>query len=65
MTGIDQHPYGQRIEVKHACPDCPTPLAGGVARLPNVFCPTCHGDGLVTTDQLDLWQQRALTRVTD
>jgi hypothetical protein len=59
VTGIAQHPHGQRFEVKHACPDCPTPLAGGIQLLPNVFCPTCRGSGLITTEQLDQWQQRA------
>lgn len=57
MTGIAQHPYGERIEVKHACPDCPTPLAGGIARVPDPLCRWCRGIGLVTTEDLDRWQQ--------
>jgi hypothetical protein len=58
MADIDQHPRGVRFDVKHACPECPTPFAGGIHLLPKVFCQTCHGDGLITTEQLAQWQRR-------
>ena len=55
MTEIDQHPRGERFDVKHACPDCPTPL-GALYQPPNSFCGWCAGTGLVTTEALGRWQ---------
>lgn len=45
------------MDVTHACPDCPSPLAGGIAIAPNPFCRWCHGTGQLTTDELDRWQR--------
>lgn len=59
MTGIDQHQRGARIEVNHACPDCPTPLAAlgpGLVLPPNPSCRHCRGTGLLTTAELAAWQ---------
>ena len=61
MSDIAQHPLGERFEVKHACPDCPTPLAAVVLQ-PNPFCRWCYGTGLITTAQLAAWQADANTR---
>ena len=56
MTDMDQHVRGERFDVKHACPDCPTPLAT-LWQQPNPLCRWCHGTGLLTTQQLARWQQ--------
>lgn len=58
MSEIDQHAKGERFDVKHACPDCPTPLAALVLQ-PNPFCRWCQGTGLVTTEMLATWQRSA------
>lgn len=58
VSDTDRHPYGERIEVKHACPNCPSPLIGGVARFPNPFCPHCYGTGLVDEAELDRWTRK-------
>jgi len=55
MTDSDQHPLGERFDVKHACPDCPTPL-GPLYRPPNPFCRWCRGTGLLTNAELARWQ---------
>ena len=54
---LAMHPGGVRQEVTHACPDCPSPLAGGVARMPDPLCRWCRGTGLVFTDELAAWQR--------
>jgi len=46
---------GERFDVKHACPDCPTPL-GPLYRPPNPFCRWCRGTGLLTNAELARWQ---------
>jgi len=56
VTDLDQHPLGERFEVKQACPDCPTPL-GALYRPPNPFCPWCRGTGLLTNAELAAWQR--------
>jgi DnaJ-class molecular chaperone len=56
---MGQHPRGERFDVKHACPDCPTPGAGGIWIPPSALCPTCRGTGLVTTAELGAWQAKA------
>jgi len=61
MSDIAQHPGGKRFDVKHACPDCPTPLAA-IYQNPNPFCPWCYGTGLLTTEQLAQWQAAANAR---
>ncbi len=48
---MGQHPGGQRFEVRHACPECPTPLAA-LAVPPTGLCPWCRGTGLVATEDL-------------
>jgi len=53
---MGQHPQGERIEVRHACPECPTPLAGGIYIPPNGLCVWCRGAGLVSTEDLARWQ---------
>jgi hypothetical protein len=48
---IPQHVRGERIEAMHMCPEC-----GG---RPLIWCKAgCRGTGLVTTLQLDIWQQK-------
>lgn len=58
MTVIEQHPRGERIEVRHACPDCPTPLTT-LWQPPRPDCRFCAGTGLVTTAELARWQRQA------
>jgi len=55
MTVIEQHVKGERIEAKHACPDCPTPLAALYVP-PSPTCRTCNGTGLLTGEDLARWQ---------
>lgn len=50
---------GERFDVQHACPQCPSPLATGIAIAPSIFCRWCSGTGLVTTAQLAAWQRAA------
>lgn len=47
---VPQHPYGERIEAMHQCPDC----AGRV----RIFCVTCAGAGLVSSLRLEIWERR-------
>lgn len=62
MADFDQHPQGERFEVRHACPQCPVGVAGpGQLLLPaNPLCPTCHGSRLVSTADLAAYQARVL-----
>lgn len=61
---LPAHPFGGgRSDVKHACPDCPSPLAAGLAIAPSAFCRWCLGTGLVTTEDLDRWQHDANERI--
>jgi hypothetical protein len=46
---MGQHPYGQRIQVRHLCPEC------GIHT--QAFCPVCLGGGLVDTDRLARWER--------
>lgn len=50
---MDQHPNGRRVEVTHACPECPLGA-------PRPLCRTCHGFGTLTTEDLERWQARHL-----
>ena len=58
MTDIAHRPSGKKLDVKHACPECPIPFVGGIARLPNPFCPWCWGTGLVTAQELHRWEYK-------
>ncbi len=57
------HPLRQRErigEIKHACPECPTPGAvtpGGVTLVANPGCQFCHGSGVVSEEMLARWQE--------
>jgi hypothetical protein len=68
VTATDHHPLSARgrFEVRHACPDCPTPLAGlGQLLLPaRAHCRTCAGTGLVSEAELALWQARTDADIT-
>ncbi|HWB34591.1 MAG TPA: hypothetical protein VHA75_01055 [Rugosimonospora sp.] len=53
---LPQHPYGERIDAQHACPECPIGT-------PRADCGVCAGTGLLTGDQLAryvdlLWRAR-------
>jgi len=53
VTVFEQHPAGERIEVRHACPEC-----GPFEK--HLFCTVCWGTNLVTTAQLAAWQRQVL-----
>lgn len=56
---MDQHPSGERVDVRHMCPEasCGNP--------PSPFCVVCLGAGSITTDRLDRWQAQVLADVDD
>lgn len=51
------HPLGVRMDIQHACPECPSPLAAGLTIAPSILCRWCSGSGLLTTEQLARWQR--------
>lgn len=58
MSVIDQHPEGVRVDVTHACPECPIGH-------PKPFCEWCLGLGQLTTDRLARWQSAKLLETID
>jgi hypothetical protein len=65
MVDFGQHPRGVRLDnIKHACPECPTPFArvGELQLPPRPDCRWCHGTGLLSEAELYRWQVTALAR---
>lgn len=67
MTGNDhvpmsQHQRGERLEVRHACPDCPMP-GGALYVPPSAVCRWCGGTGLVDGATLAAWQRHAFDTI--
>jgi len=56
----EMRPYDRTGDVKHACPNCPSPLTapGALVLAPNTFCPWCYGTGLVDEATLAHYQRR-------
>jgi hypothetical protein len=59
MNNFGQHLLGIRMEARHACPGCPTPLTavGTIYIPPSPNCPYCQGSGSVDEATLARYQR--------